>query len=269
VGIAAPARLQVQARYSLDSVDDERKWIQAGLYIDGTLYIAFAEDVGGTALDWDGEGVGFCAHESDLLQVDNFTISSLHRLVEWTTIDPGSSPASGMARAIGSTRVSYMCRYDDTLRVWRPGNRDLDWTVESGRWTRLDTRTSIDSPNHVRVQAAIHESDGFSNDDIRDRMHRFAIHNDPNIMSEHEAYLESQRVLHDHKERAKVVRFVTPPNYLLEPNDRIYIDGADWRVVSVNTVVTVESNRPRIASVIEAQRYTELIEQGAYPWVLE
>ncbi|MHC4542907.1 MAG: hypothetical protein ACYSYL_00070 [Planctomycetota bacterium] len=256
-GFSTPARLQVLARYSLDSTDDERKWVQGLLFADGRAWVGFALDIGGTALDWDDYGVGFIAYEDASLRVDNLQIAELHRLVEWTIIDPGQAPASGMSRAVGTTRVTYMCRYDNTLRVWRPGNRDLDFTPAAGRVTRSELRREAIRATHVRVQAAIHEADAFDDDEGAVHGHRFVITNDPNVMTESEAFIEAERVLHDHGERARVGRFILPPCYLLEPNDRIYVDGQDWRVISAHTSMQMTMQGPRIAQVVECQGYEE------------
>ncbi len=256
-GISAPSRVQVAVRYSLDNVDDTRKWIHGAIFSDGVCYAAFAKDVGETSLDWEGDGVGFAAYESQNLIVDNFTISDVHRIVDWATIDIGRSPGSGMTRAIGSTRVRYMCRYDNTLKMWRPGNRDSDWTVGEGRAVREDTRDDTGATSHVRLQAAIHEADGFDEDGGMQRGHNFLLYNDPNITSEREAWLESYRVLHDAMERASVARFIIPPNYLLEPYDRITIDSDDWRVMSINTSISMTGSGPKIQQRIDAQKYEE------------
>jgi hypothetical protein len=257
-GVTSPAKLQVQARYSLDSVDDERKWVEGLLYLDGRAVCGFAKDIGSTALDWDGDGVGFLVYGGNICNVDNLKISSLHRQVEWTTIDMGTPAATGMSRAIGTTRIKYMCRYDNTVRVWRPGNKSLDWTPPSANVKKTGARLNYIRPTHVRVQAAIHEADSFDGPVGEDLMHRFAVHNDPNIMTEGEAYTEGYRVMHDYKEAAKIQRFVLPPNYLLEPYDRIQVDGVDWRVMQIQYSLVMQGGEPMAQSIIECQRYEEL-----------
>lgn len=258
VGVTPPARIQVHVRYSLDSVDDDRKWMEGALFVDGQCYVGFADDIGGTAYDWDGDYIGFTIKNAEQMVVDNLSVSSLTRAVEWVTIDPGTPPASGMSRAMGTTRLIYQCRHDGTLRVWRPGDRDLDWTVESGRAIRKDERRSVLPATHVRVQAAIHEADAFDDEEGEARMHRFILHNDPNLMTEREAYDEGVRVLHDQQERGLTVRFIVPPNFLLEPNDRVSLDGTDYRVISVGTSMTMTGEGPQIAQTVEAQKYIAL-----------
>jgi hypothetical protein len=259
-GISAPARIQVQARYSLDTIDDDRKWMQGAIFVDGVCYAAFAYDIGETSLDWEGDGVGFAAYEAQNLLVDNFRISEMHRIVDWATVDIGNSPGSGMTQAIGTTRVRYMCRYDNTLKMWRPGNRSTDWTAEEGRALKEDTRKDINATTHVRVQAAIHEADGFDESGGMDRGHNFLLYNDPNIMTERESWFEAYRVLHDAKERAHVSRFILPPNYLIEPYDVISIDGVLWRVLSVNVHLGLVDRAPQPHMRLECQKYETMVD---------
>jgi len=260
-GISTSAsRIQVEVKYSLDSLDDERKWLQVGLFADGRYLVGFAKDIGETELDWEGDGVGFGVYHDATFVVDNLTISEIHRIAEWTTIDVGKTPGSGISRVVGTTRLQYMTRYDGTVRVWRPGNRDVDWTAPSGYASivRMSNRTSAVAPTHARVQAALHEADGFDDTGGEARMHRFIIHNDPNIMTEWETYDETARVLHDFKERKSSVRVRMPPNWTLEPNDRITIDGTDYRVLSIGTVLMKTEGGVEVACQIEAQVYLEL-----------
>lgn len=257
-GIDTAARVQVVARYSLDSIDEDRLWLEMGLFVDGILYVAHATDLHSTDWGYTGEHIGFAVKDTDTLTVDNVTVSMMHRTVEWVLIDPGQTAGSGMSRAIGSSRVSYSCRFDGTIRVWRPGNRDADWTAGThSRTLRLEGKRNVGAPTHARVQAAIHEADSFDDDGNMERMHRFILQNDPNIMSESEAYDEARRVIHDNQERANVTRLMQVPNYLLEPNDRITVDGEDYRVVSISESLQMTTEGPRIMQTIEATKYLE------------
>lgn len=264
-GISAPARLQVCVRYGLSSYDEDRKWVEMSLWYDGYCRLCFAESIGGTAYDWNGDYIGFTAIGSDNLVVDNFTVQELHRRVEWITIDPGQDPGSGMARAVGSSRVVYFCRFDNTFRVWRPGNRNADWEPDDSRHIRIDERYDPTRSSHVRVQGAIHEADAFVDTELQAHMHRFLLHNDPNVESELETYREAYRVSHDEREMARVARFETPPQFLIEPYDRITVDGRDWRVVAINTQIEMQGSKPVVTQQIEAQQYLGYTEPSWVP----
>jgi hypothetical protein len=258
-GVSGPARMQIAVRYSLDSIDDDRKWLLMSMYVDGQCYVGAAMDIGGTAYDWDGNYVGFAVNQSDSTTIDNFTISDVCRVVDWTSVDPGETAATGQARAIATTRLARMVRYDGRMRVWRPADRDLDWTVEADRPVQLlDRRNLTKAVSHVRAQGAIHEMDVFDDTEGEVHGHRFAIRNDPNLMTEDEARAEAWRVLHDNKEEQEIIRFVMPPNVLLEPHDRISWNGTDYRILSIIRNLTMTQKGPQYQSTVEARRYLPL-----------
>jgi hypothetical protein len=258
-GITGPARVQVAVRYSLDSIDDDRKWLLASMFVDGQCYVGSAFDIGGTSWDWDGNHVGFAVFQSNNTVIDNFTISDVCRIVDWTSIDQGETAATGQARAIATTRLARMVRYDGKLRVWRPTDRDLDWAVGDDRTIQLmDRRNLTKVVSHVRAQGAIHEMDVFDDTEGEVHGHRFAIRNDPNLMTKDGARAEAWRVLHDNKEEQEVIRFVMPPNVLLEPHDRISWNGVDYRILSIVRNLTMTQRGPQYQSTVEARRYLPL-----------
>lgn len=256
-GIVAPARIQVAVRHSLDSVDDERKWLLASLFVDGVCIAEMAQDVGDSAYDWNGNWVGFAVATGwTPLEVDNFTIPELKRITEWTTIEEGVSAAEGQSRAIGTTRVATMARYDGTLRCWMPGNRDLDWTADDDRQVQILDRTNItETATHVRTQGALYEMDAFYDAEGDVHGHRFILHNNPNLMGKDDSFEEAERVLHDRVESQFQVRFRMPPMTLLEPHDRIVIDGQDYRVLTLAASYTMDKDRPVISSEVQTRQY--------------
>ncbi len=259
-GISGASRIQVSVRYNLDSVDDDRRWIVVNLFADGECLVGAAKDIGETTFDWAGNHVGFAVYGNNILTVDNFTIQDLSRIIEWTAVDPGDTAATGQSRAIATTRIKHMMRYDETMRVWRPGDRDLDWAIPDSRVVQFDDRSNrTKTLTHVRTQAAIHEADNFSDAEGEVHMHRFTIHNDPNVMTIDGAYAEAYRVIHDSKEVQVVGRFALPPNPLVEPYDRVSYDGTDYRIVSISRVLAMQDNtRPTYRSTIDVRGYLAL-----------
>lgn len=259
-GISGSSRIQVSVRYNLDSVDENRRWIVVNLFADGECLVGAASDIGETALDWDGNYIGFAVYDGNTMTVDNLTIQDLCRIVEWTMIDPGATAATGQSRAIATTRIKHMMRFDETMRVWRPEDRELDWAIPNSRVIQFDDRSNkTKTLTHVRTQAAIHEVDYISDAEGEVHMHRFTIRNDPNVMTVAGAYAEAYRVIHDSKEGQVVARIVFPPNPLLEPYDRVSYDGTDYRIVSISRVLAMQDNtRPAYRSTIDVRGYLTL-----------
>lgn len=233
-GISSPARVQVEVSWKLDSVDDSRKWLLMTLFVDGREFVAYAEDVGMTAYDWSGDGVGFAVTGANVLTVDNLTIQELHRVVSYLTIDPGVPIAGALAQAIGTTKVVYLVRFDGTLRAWIPGNRAVDWTVDANRDKgMMDKRVFSNTLTHVRSIGALHAVEYYADMDGERYMHRFGQSDDPNLMNEEEVYAEARRQVHEAEEARKPIQLMIEGQPLLETHDVINYAFNDYRVMSV------------------------------------
>lgn len=231
--ISGPARIQVAVKWRLDSTDEDRKWMLMSMYADGREFVCYADDIGGTDCDWANDYIGFAVTASDNLQVDNLTVSQLHRIVDYTSVDPGEGAGSGLSRAIGTSRVRLMCRYDGTLRAWEPGNRSEDWAIPASRPTRLtdrDDRAKV--VTHIRTIGALHAVDRFDDSEGEIHGHRFVQADDPNLMSESEVYDEAGLQINDAKEQQKPAQLAMPLQPFIEPNDRVSYDSEDYRVTS-------------------------------------
>jgi hypothetical protein len=256
--VVTAGRLQVAAKWKLDSADGDRKFLCISLFEDGQCVVGYSDDVGETSQDWTGEEIGFAVYDGDTMTVDNLTVSSLARLIEYVSVDTGETPAAGMARAIGSTRLRYMVRYDGTIRIWRQGNRDEDWAIPATRRvTRHMDRISLRTmPTHVRLVGAIEAVDRFDDSQGDVHMHRFILHDDPNLMSEQEGYKEAGFVINDALERQTPVRLQMAGNPLVEPFDRVGYDGTSLRVVKVHLSYAVTGvGVVNYAVVLDCQGY--------------
>lgn len=237
--ISAPAKVQVVVQWKLDSVDDTRKWLVMSLYVNGREYATYADDIGGTAYDWDEDYIGFVVTGASNMVVDNLTIQELRSIIEYSSMDPGESPQQGLSRAIGTTRLRMLGRYDGTMRVWKSANQSSSWTVPTSRSVQLADRSDYAAVlTHVRVIGAIHAVDHFG--DVRGMayLHRFSQVDNPNLMSEDEVYDEAEEIMADAEEQATSAQIQMPLQPLAEPWDVITYDSVDYRVEDVNHAVT-------------------------------
>lgn len=235
-GINAPARVQIAVSWRLNSVDEDRKWLQMSMFADGEEMCAYAVDIGGGAWDYAFDYVGFAVYQANVCTVDNLTVQELHRIANYLTVDPSETPAQGMQRAIGTTRLKMQARYNGTIRVWRPGDRVLDWTVPSSPQRAVEVQDRKDQRRaltHVRTIGVLHQVDRFEDDEGQVHMHRFTRTDDPNLFSEEEVYTEAGKVLHEAQELQRQVILTMPGMPLLEAHDRIEYEGEDWRVDSI------------------------------------
>jgi len=256
-GIAAPARVQLAVKYELD-INTDIKWIHMTLFADGECIAGLTKNIGGASYSWVSSNLGLSVTNSDVLLVDNLTVSSFARIVEWTTIDVGDNAASGSSRAVGTTRLARQARWDSTVRIWRPGNRDLDWTLPEYRPVKAayrDEKTEV--VTHVRTRGVLYQVDVFNDAEGRVHLHRFLQTDDPNLFSKEATQAEAEKVLYDAREKQRTAQIEMPPNPALEPHDRIYYNGEDWRVSGIQRGLVVSGAAVVPKSTINVQKYIE------------
>ena len=250
-----PASLTVAVRPQRLVDMDRADWLSISLYVDGRLYIAGSDQILDKTL---GNKVGVGAFGSDVCTITDLRIAELHRVIPWTSIDPGETCAAGMNRAIGSTPVFYMARYDGTVRAWMPGNRDVDWSIPTSRIIRADTLDSMFVPAHLRMLGEYHEVDVWDNDIAREQARRvFTVENDPNISVIEEIRESALRAHKIKKEQGRKLSIQLPGMPFVEPHDRIEALGETWRVTAFQYNVQQSKQAPVFAMQIEAQQYIE------------
>lgn len=233
-GIVGPARIQVAVTLRLDSVDDSRKWLQMSMFVDGREIVCYAEDIAGTPYDWDEDYIGFAVTGGRTCEWDNLTVQEFHRIVDYVSVDPDETPSRGLSRAMGTTHAAILCRYDGTVRVWRPGNRSVDWAIPTARAQikgDRDDRSGV--VTHLRVMGAIHSVDRFDDAEGEVHMHRFARADDPNLMTELEVYAEAGYQMNQAREVQKTAQLAMPGQPLAERLDVVTYDGVSYRVMLV------------------------------------
>jgi hypothetical protein len=257
VGITGPSRIQLVVKYSLD-INGDIKWLQGNLFSDGKSVVGFTKNIESAAYSWVGSRVGLSATDANNVLFDNFTVSAFSRIVDWTTIDIGDNAASGTSRAVGSTRLARQARFDSTARIWRPGNRDSDWTPSEHRPVKVAYRNEkTEVVTHVRTRGVLYQADVFNDDEGRVHLHRFLMTDDPNLFSKEETQAEATKVLHNEREKQRTAQIDMPPNPALEPHDRIFYDGENWRVTGIQRGYIVSGAAVVPKSTINVQRYIE------------
>lgn len=256
IGITGPARMQLCIKHALD-INADVKWMHATLFVDGVSTVGFTKNV--ADVDWVGSNWGLSAALSDTMIVDNLTVSAFSRIVEWTTIDVGDSAASGTSRAVGSTRLARQARFNSTVRIWRPGNRDSDWILPEYRPIKAGYRNErTETVTHVRTRGVLYQVDVFDDSQGRVHLHRFMQTDDPNLFSKESTYAEANKVLHNAIEKQRAVQLDMPPNPALEPHDRITYNGEEWRVVGIQRGYVVSGDAIVPKSTINAHQYIEM-----------
>lgn len=255
-GIAAPAQIEIAVSWRYDRIDKDLKWLTLSLLADGYGRIAMAYEI---TSDWAGDGIGFAAFNNNTFIVDNFRIGQFSRVAEYLSIDPGETPAQGLARAVQSTRISYICRFDGTLRVWSPGNRDSVATITTANEFRLLTRSDrATSPTHVRVIGAMHALDRFDDGEGALHMHQFRQVDNAYLLSDAEVDVEAGKILNDAKEAQHQYQLVLPGLPLIEAHDVVTYNSTEYRVMTTQQQMQGQENGGNSYTlVLEMRDYIE------------
>jgi len=178
-----------------------------------------------------GTHIGFAVYQADSVRFSELNVPQLHQLTEWTSVDPGQTASSGLARALGQDEIRVQARYDGSVYVWRNTGADSDWTLPTKRPVTVLQQNQIYKPGHIRLVGALHEIDNFR---AGDQGHIFGVLQDPNALSEKATADRADRRHKTAVEGADSRSFMTPPNVLLEPEDVITYDGATWRISTLS-----------------------------------
>jgi len=226
---------------SIDEVDT----ITFALWFDGKLLVAYTDDY---YSDY-GKKIGFAVYESDVITFDNLSVPQLHRMVEWTSVDPGEIASSGLSRVIAYDDIRVQARYDGSVKIWRPNKTSSDWTVGTGR--ELDENQEYQHywPTHLRLVGALHEIDRFRSGH---QGHIFALAQDPNAMSE-EATADRGTKRHRRNEEQATTRTVQlAPNPVLEPEDLVTYDSDTWCITNIDWRAAWQSGDAGGAPVLQS-----------------
>lgn len=255
-GVGVPAKIEVEVSWRYDSADPSRKWLQMTMYVDGLEYVAYADDIGGTAYDWEGDGIGFAVTGANAMVIENLVVSEFTRLVDYISIDPGEPASQGLGRAVSTTRLMYLARYDGTMRVRRPGDRAMDYAVQEDEVLRFMPRHEYrDTLTHIRAIGAFHSVDRFNDTEGEVHMHRFHQSDNPNLMTEEDVYDEAGYQLNEAKEEQGSYQLVLPLKPFIERQDRIDYDSRPYRVLGVSHVIQQTEHGPTLTTVLELREY--------------
>jgi len=200
-----------------------------------------------------GMKTGFAVHQSNVATYDNYRVAQLHQLIEWTSVDPGEPASAGLSRVIAYEQIRIQARYDGSVRMWRNDGVDVDWVMPSNRALTTVEERQLHPPSHFRLVGALHEIDAFR---TGDQGHIFVIGQDPNALSEDETASRAARRHETITESARILALIMAPNPVLEPEDVITAEGADWRVSSVNYRANWRGSPQAGAPVLESNTKT-------------
>lgn len=238
--VASPSTVTVgvwpKSYYSLDTIDD----LLVAVWFDGELALAHFIPWGEAFSDY----TGFATYQSGTVHINNYKITELHQIQEWTSVGPGETAGSGLSRVIGQEDILARARYDGTIRVWVEDSSTSDLTIDADRPVGTVEKRTLYWPSHVRMSGALYDDDKQFRDGGQG--HIFAVAQDPNAMTADATHTRGLRLHARMEEAATSLTIVMPPILPLEPEDIITYNSEKWRVKSFTVEVQMSAGESGI-----------------------
>lgn len=171
---------------------------------------------------------GVCAYGTDQRTYTNIQVPELCDTAEFGTLDPGENAIGGLQRTTDGRYLKFFSRFDGSLRAWKKKQRDQIMVLESDL---EGIKRSIDLPKlitHARMMGAYIWSEDKDDDLIRMYGHRFQEVNNSMLLTQTECLEEAGNTIKRSEEQAFTIMTQARHIPILEPEDRIEIDGEDW-----------------------------------------
>ena len=221
-----PVEADVEIAFRQQTFDDVNPvvWRSVSLYMNGEWITTFSDQV---AAAYSNILVGFCAFDTDEVTYTNIEVPELCDIAEFGTLDPEEYAMGGLQRTIEGRYLKFFSRYDGAIRAWKKKQRTSDMTL-----TALEgTRRNYDLANlvtHARVIGAYIWEEAKDDALMVKYGHRFGGINNPMLLTQHECLEEAGKEINRSQEEAFTITTQARHVPLLEPEDRIEIDGEDW-----------------------------------------
>lgn len=242
VPISTPEEADVELTVRQMVMDDTNTnvWISVTMTMNGKWIHTYTKQLEETV---DYLDVSLAAYDSDIVVYTDVRIPELYETSEFGTIDPGENAFSGLSRTIEGRYLLYYVRYDGSLRVWRKKARDSVLTMDASvdRFQESEDLTRLIT--HARMMGAYIWGESASTDLLQTYGPRFQEVNNPNLLTEEECDLEAENTLKRSEEDAFGAVFVAQHVPLLEPEDRIVVNGDDWVINDYNFEALGGDNR--------------------------
>lgn len=233
-----------------DTGTDER-WLCITLWRDERHVLTYTEKLSDPLVG--PYHFGLAAYSGNTRTYTNVYVPELTVYAEYGTLDPGEEAAGGLQRAIEGRYLKYFCRYDGTIRAFRPKTQTSKATLATedlfSRSRKIDLRLL---KTHVRMMGAYDWGEAMDNDLIAYYGHRFLETNNPMLMSENDCINEAERHLRRLHSEADTCELEAANLPLLEPEDRITEPEGDWIISGYSkefvpgAIITIYSTRKYI-----------------------
>lgn len=251
VPLSTPTEADVEVVFRQQILDDREDvvWRTITIYMNDAWVTTFSDQLTtvGNHID-----IGFLSYgNGTVTEYTDIRIPELCDIAEFGTIDPGETPLGGLQRTIEGRYLKMMCRWDGSMRAWKKKTRDSLMTFTT---PISSLQRDFDIPSlitHARMMGAYVWAEEIDSGNISTYGHRFKEVNNAMLLTRDECYEEAVNTLKRSEEEAFDISFIAQHVPILEPEDRISVDGNDWIVDSYGC----EASGGRIKSTYRGRRY--------------
>lgn len=183
--------------------------------------------------------IGFLSYgNGTVTEYSDIRVPELCDIAEFGTIDPGETPLGGLQRTIEGRYLKIMSRFDGSLRAWKKKQRD---NVVSFTSSVKGIQRNYDIPSlitHARMMGAYVWAEDIDSALIGKYGHRFKELNNSMLLTRDECYEESTNSLKRSQEEAFGISWIAQHIPVLEPEDRVSVDGDDWIIDSYSSEIS-------------------------------
>lgn len=183
-------------------------------------------------------------------------VSSLDRLSDPITIDPGEAPWPAFSRVTEGLRIRTAMRYNGAIAAFAYGDTKsrglVDTIAKSDRLEGYRTSYNSDLPNDIRMNGAYVEGRMKDAKAISQYGHRFSLASNPYMYTISETKEEAERVLEDNRSLAEAHEFTVHFLPTLEIEDHITVydqSNAAQTIVVDNLNVTMDPTTVKMTVV--------------------
>lgn len=233
VPVATPEEADVEIVFRQQILDDREDvvWRTISIYMNDALVTTYSTDAPIPVAD--NIQLSFCAYDADEVTYTSIVIPELCELAEFGTLDPGENAWGGLQRTLEGRYLKTFIRYDGSLRAWRKKTRDVVMTFDESNMTILRAYDPDELITHARMMGAYVWEEFFDPDLAQRYMHRFAEVDNAMLLTRKECREEAENSVRRSEEAAFTLTFEAQWVPVLEPEDRIIVDGESWIVSSI------------------------------------
>lgn len=204
-------------------------WLSISVYMNNAHIASWANYLGSVITPI---YLGFCNYDGVTTEYSDVRVPELCDVAEYGTLDPGELPTGGLGRTIEGRYLRWFVRYDGSLKAKKIKPVSNVHTF-SDTYVFSENADIAALATHVRMMGAYIWAEAY-NDELGDLGHRFKEVNNPMLLTKADCLAEAEKTLKRFEENAYTAKTEAHLVPMLEPEDRITVDGREWLINEID-----------------------------------